>query len=41
MRHPYNITLNPKVVLGENISIHKGVTIGQENWGARKGTPVI
>lgn len=41
MGHPYNITLNPKVVLGENINIHKGVTIGQENRGARKGTPVI
>lgn len=39
--HPYNITINDDVVLGENINIHKGVTIGQENRGARKGTPTI
>lgn len=25
----------------ENCNIHKGVTIGQENRGKRKGTPVI
>ncbi len=39
--HPYNITINANAVLGNNINIHKGVTIGQENRGARKGTPVI
>ena len=39
--HPYGITINPEVVLGENINIHKGVTIGQENRGSRKGAPVI
>lgn len=39
--HPYNITINKKAVLGENINIHKGVTIGQENRGKRKGTPTI
>ena len=39
--HPYCITINPKVILGENINIHKGVTIGQENRGKRKGTPII
>lgn len=39
--HPYNITMNGDVVLGDNINIHKGVTIGQENRGKRKGTPVI
>lgn len=39
--HPYNITINKKSILGENINIHKGVTIGQENRGARKGTPTI
>lgn len=39
--HPYGITVNPGAVLGENINIHKGVTIGQENRGSRKGTPVI
>ncbi len=39
--HPCGITVNPKAVLGENINIHKGVTIGQENRGARKGVPTI
>ncbi len=39
--HPYCITINHGAVLGENCNIHKGVTIGQENRGPRKGTPTI
>lgn len=39
--HPYCITINPKAKLGRNCNIHKGVTIGQENRGSRKGVPVI
>lgn len=39
--HAYCITINADAVLGENCNIHKGVTIGQENRGVRKGTPVI
>jgi len=39
--HAYNITINPCVVIGNNVNIHKGVTIGQENRGKRKGTPKI
>ncbi len=39
--HPHNITINPKAVLGDNVNIHKGVTIGQENRGSRKGAPTI
>ena len=39
--HPYLITINPGSVLGNNINIHRGVTIGQENRGKRKGCPVI
>lgn len=39
--HAYCITINPKVVIGSNCNIHKGVTIGQENRGTRKGTPSI
>lgn len=39
--HPYCITINPSAVLGKNINIHKGVTIGQENRGRREGAPVI
>lgn len=39
--HAYCITINPKAVLGKNVNLHKGVTIGQENRGIRKGVPVI
>ena len=39
--HPYCITINPKAIIGKNCNIHKGVTIGQENRGKRKGAPII
>lgn len=39
--HPYGITINEKTIIGKNVNIHKGVTIGQENRGKRKGTPII
>lgn len=39
--HPYCITINPNTIIGKNCNIHKGVTIGQENRGKRKGTPTI
>lgn len=39
--HPYGITVNSDVIMGDNCNIHKGVTIGQENRGSRKGTPII
>ncbi len=39
--HAYGITVNHKVEIGNNCNIHKGVTIGQENRGDRKGTPKI
>ena len=39
--HSYNITINGSSVLGNNINIHKGVTIGRENRGERKGVPTI
>ena len=35
------ITINPKATIGANCNIHKGVTIGQENRGQRKGVPTI
>ncbi|MFF2450539.1 serine O-acetyltransferase [Neobacillus sp. NPDC058068] len=41
MGHAFNITINPNAVLGKNINIHKGVTIGQENRGRRNGAPTI
>lgn len=39
--HAYCITINSAVKIGRNVNIHKGVTIGVENRGLRKGTPVI
>lgn len=39
--HPWNITVNGKVKIGANCSIHKNVTIGQESRGKRKGAPII
>ena len=39
--HVHCITINSNVVIGKNCNIHKGVTIGEENRGIRKGTPVI
>lgn len=39
--HPYGITINPHAVIGKNCNIHKGVTIGMENRGKRKGSPII
>lgn len=28
INHPYGITINPNAILGDNINISKGVTIG-------------
>lgn len=39
--HPIGITVNPAAVIGDNVNVHKGVTIGQENRGKRKGVPTI
>ena len=39
--HPYGITINPGVKMGNNIAIHKGVTLGRENRGKREGAPVV
>lgn len=39
--HPYGITINPNASIGKNCNIHKGVTIGQENRGKRKGAPTL
>ena len=39
--HAYNITVNGDVVIGENCHLHKGVTIGLEPRGKRKGVPTI
>ena len=39
--HTGRIIINPRAVLGKNINIATGVTIGQENRGKRKGAPAI
>jgi len=39
--HCGRIIINPLSVLGKNINIATGVTIGMENRGKRKGTPTI
>ena len=39
--HPFNITINPNTVIGDNCNIHKGVLIGQTNRGEKQGVPTI
>lgn len=39
--HAFNITVNESAVIGSNCNLHKGVTIGQENRGRRKGAPIL
>ena len=39
--HPYNITIGTDVVIGDYCSLHKGCTIGSENRGKRRGSPVL
>lgn len=41
INHLGGIVINPKTKIGNNVNITKGVTIGQENRGTRKGTPII
>ena len=39
--HCGRVIINHNAVLGKNVNIATGVTIGQENRGKRKGTPTI
>ena len=39
--HASCITINSHAIIGKNVNIGKGVTIGRENRGNRKGCPVI
>ena len=39
--HLGRVIIHPEAKLGKNINIATGVTIGAENRGKRKGTPVI
>ena len=35
------IIINPNAIIGENVNISSGVTIGQQNRGSKKGAPKI
>lgn len=39
--HAFGITVNGSAVIGNNVNLHKGVTIGMENRGKRWGAPQI
>lgn len=39
--HVGNIIINPNSVIGNNCNIAQGVTIGEENRGKKRGTPII
>ncbi len=39
--HPYNITVGSDVIMGNNVNLHKGCTIGRENRGKRLGSPQL
>ena len=41
LAHPYNITVNSRATLGENITLFKGCTIGSIRSGKREGVPAI
>lgn len=38
--HPYNITVGEEVILGNNVNLHKGCTIGRTNRG-QIGSPHV
>ena len=39
--HSGRVIIHPEAVLGKNMNVGTGVTIGYENRGARKGAPVF
>lgn len=41
INHPYCIAINDRCVIGKNVNITKGVTIGATNRGDKKGVPTI
>ena len=41
LSHAYNITINPEAIIGKNVNLTKGVTIGREPRGSRMGSPII
>lgn len=41
LQHPYGITINSQSIIGNNVTIYKGATIGNIKTGKKKGTPII
>jgi serine O-acetyltransferase len=41
INHLGGIAINPETVIGNNINLTKGITIGQINNGLKKGAPTI
>lgn len=39
--HPFNITVNSRSIIGQNVSLFKGVTIGSVRSGKLEGVPHI
>lgn len=39
--HPFNITVNSRAILGHNVTLFKGCTVGSVRSGKREGVPVI
>ena len=39
--HLGRVIVHPDTILGKNVNLSTGITIGQANRGSRKGTPVI
>lgn len=39
--HPWDITVNDNAIIGENVTLYKGSTIGELLTGKKKGNPTI
>ena len=41
LAHPYDITINPRAEIGDNVTLFKGATIGSIRSGDKQGVPKI
>ena len=41
IEHIGGIVVNPSTIIGNNVSLYNGVTLGAQNRGKKKGTPTI
>ena len=39
--HGLNIIINPEAIIGDNVTIYQGVTIGVIHQGPKKGAPTL